>query len=240
MDWFSRFVPSWALSVTMEAPFCIEALEKALRWVGGPQAGLRGSRQLKGRKAALVLVAVEKRGRGEACHDSEYREKATEQPGRCIGRQHAETDHQVNRRDPVRSGGEDSDRTDEARDNRAEGRAATFIKPTETGKGSRTAPARVGSIPAEASGAQSARTVFSGPQTATCAIPEWPSQQPRRRFTLLYDKVCWQDILREVEQELRSREYRCGLVRRVHIPKPGQPGRTRPLGIPTAARRKAG
>ena len=30
-------------------------------WVG--QAGLRGSRQLKGRKAALVLVAVEKRGR---------------------------------------------------------------------------------------------------------------------------------------------------------------------------------
>jgi transposase-like protein len=32
-------------------------------WVGGPQAGLRGSRQLKGRKAALVLVAVEKRGR---------------------------------------------------------------------------------------------------------------------------------------------------------------------------------
>ena len=32
-------------------------------WVGGTPAGLRGSRQLKGRKAALVLVAVEKRGR---------------------------------------------------------------------------------------------------------------------------------------------------------------------------------
>jgi transposase-like protein len=32
-------------------------------WVGGTQAGLRGSRQLKGRKAALILVAVEKRGR---------------------------------------------------------------------------------------------------------------------------------------------------------------------------------
>ncbi len=29
----------------------------------GTRAGLRGSRQLKGRKAALVLVAVEKRGR---------------------------------------------------------------------------------------------------------------------------------------------------------------------------------
>lgn len=32
-------------------------------WIGGPQAGLRGSRQLKGRRAALVLVAVEKRDR---------------------------------------------------------------------------------------------------------------------------------------------------------------------------------
>ena len=32
-------------------------------WVGGTQAGLRGSRQLKDRKAALVIVAVEKRGR---------------------------------------------------------------------------------------------------------------------------------------------------------------------------------
>jgi transposase-like protein len=31
-------------------------------WVGGTQAGLRGSRQLKGRKAALVLVAIERRG----------------------------------------------------------------------------------------------------------------------------------------------------------------------------------
>jgi len=31
-------------------------------WVGGPQPGIRGSRQLKGRKAAIVLVAVEKRG----------------------------------------------------------------------------------------------------------------------------------------------------------------------------------
>ena len=32
-------------------------------WIGGEQAGLRGGRQLKNRRAALVLVAVEKRGK---------------------------------------------------------------------------------------------------------------------------------------------------------------------------------
>jgi len=32
-------------------------------WVGGEQPGIRGSRQLKGRTAAIVLVAVEKRGK---------------------------------------------------------------------------------------------------------------------------------------------------------------------------------
>lgn len=33
-------------------------------WVGGPQPGVRGSRQLRGRNAALVLVAIERRGKG--------------------------------------------------------------------------------------------------------------------------------------------------------------------------------
>ena len=37
----------------------------------------------------------------------------------------------------------------------------------------------------------------------------------------------------EVQQELLSCRYRAFLVRRVHIPKPGKPGQTRPLGIPT-------
>jgi putative transposase len=31
MDWFSRFVLSWSLSLTMEVDFCIEALQRALR-----------------------------------------------------------------------------------------------------------------------------------------------------------------------------------------------------------------
>ena len=31
MDWFSRYVLSWSLSITLEAGFCLEALEAALR-----------------------------------------------------------------------------------------------------------------------------------------------------------------------------------------------------------------
>ena len=52
------------LSCYETAWMLLHKLEVDETWVGGEQAGLRGSRQLKGRRAALVLVAVEKRGRG--------------------------------------------------------------------------------------------------------------------------------------------------------------------------------
>lgn len=40
-------------------------------------------------------------------------------------------------------------------------------------------------------------------------------------------------FVRELQQELSVHTYRASAVRRVHIPKPGQAGKTRPLGIPT-------
>jgi len=42
-----------------------------------------------------------------------------------------------------------------------------------------------------------------------------------------------QSFLEEIREELVAGTYRADRVRRVHIPKAGQPGRTRPLGIPT-------
>jgi len=46
MDWLSGFVLSWALSLTMEVDFCLDALERALR-----RAGRRSSTAIKARSS---------------------------------------------------------------------------------------------------------------------------------------------------------------------------------------------
>jgi putative transposase len=37
IDWFSRRVLSWRLSITLETDFCVEALEEAIAWYGKPE-----------------------------------------------------------------------------------------------------------------------------------------------------------------------------------------------------------
>ena len=155
--------------------------------------------------------------------------------------------------------------TEELRDNRREGRAATFIQRTKQGKAAGLPPqGKALSRPRQ--DRRKAPVRLDNARKLQRTLYRVAKQQPERRFTLLYDKVCRQDILREawqrvksnkgaagvdqvdidairdygedrflheVEQELGSRRYRTALVHRVHIPKPGQPGKTRPLGIPT-------
>ncbi len=155
--------------------------------------------------------------------------------------------------------------TEELRENRREGRAATFIKRTKQGKAAGLPP-QGKAQPRTRQATRKAPARLDHARKLQRTLYQVAKQQPERRFTLLYDKVCREDILREawqrvksnkgaagvdqmdidairdygedrflkeVEQELRSRQYRTALVRRVHIPKPGQPGKTRPLGIPT-------
>ena len=155
--------------------------------------------------------------------------------------------------------------TEELRENRREGRAAAFIKRAKQRKAAGLPP-QGKAQPRPNRAKRSAPARLDNARKLQRTLYRVAKQQPERRFTLLYDKVCRQDILREawhrvksnkgaagvdqvdidairdygedrflndVEQELRSRQYRTALVRRVHIPKPGQPGKTRPLGIPT-------
>jgi putative transposase len=78
MDWFSRFVLSWALSLTMEVDFCLEALDRALRW-GRPEIfnSDQGS-QFTCEKFTGVLtecgVAISMDGRGR-CLDNIFIER---------------------------------------------------------------------------------------------------------------------------------------------------------------------
>jgi len=78
MDWYSRFVLSWALSVTMDLPFCMEALEKALHW-GRPEIfnSDQGS-QFTSEKFTAELegrdIAVSMDGRGR-CLDNIFIER---------------------------------------------------------------------------------------------------------------------------------------------------------------------
>ena len=69
MDWFSRYVLSWAVSITMDVGFCLEALEQALE-VARPeifntdQGAQFTSNDFTGRLAAAgILISMDGRGR---------------------------------------------------------------------------------------------------------------------------------------------------------------------------------
>jgi putative transposase len=78
MDWFSRFVLSWSLSLTMEMEFCLEALDRALRR-GRPeifnsdQGSQFTSEKFTGKlEASKIAVSMDGRGR---CFDNIFIER---------------------------------------------------------------------------------------------------------------------------------------------------------------------
>lgn len=78
MDWFSRFVLSWALSLTMEVEFCLEALASALRQ-GHPEifnsdqgAQFTSERFLGELERRQITISMDGRGR---CLDNIFIER---------------------------------------------------------------------------------------------------------------------------------------------------------------------
>jgi putative transposase len=69
MDWFSRYVLSWALSITMDVGCCLEALEHALRIAhpeifNSDQGAQFTSRDFTGRlESAGIQMSMDGRGR---------------------------------------------------------------------------------------------------------------------------------------------------------------------------------
>ena len=78
MDWYSRFVLSWRLSLTMEVDFCIEALQRALRW-GRPEIfnsdqGPQFTSEKFTGELAVRKIAISMDGRGR-CMDNIFVER---------------------------------------------------------------------------------------------------------------------------------------------------------------------
>ena len=78
MDWFSRYVLSWSLSLTMELDFCVEALKRALRR-GRPeifnsdQGSQFSSEKFTGElQARQIAISMDGRGR---CMDNIFIER---------------------------------------------------------------------------------------------------------------------------------------------------------------------
>lgn len=169
------------------------------------------------------------------------------------------------RRNEARQGVGGGHSTEETRDNRVEGRAATSTARSKRGKAAGLPP-RGKAQPRRKRRRRKAPQRLNNARKLQRALYRVAKSQPERRLTLLYDKVCRHDILQEAWQRvksnrgaagvdresieevceygeerfvnelhdaLQSETYRVSAIRRVFIEKPGQPGRERPLGIPT-------
>ena len=100
--------------------------------------------------------------------------------------------------------------TEELRENRGEGRAATFIKRTKQGKAAGLPPqGKAQPRPSQARRKAPAR--LDNARKLQRTLYRVAKQQPERRFTLLYDKVCRQDILQEAWQRVKSNKGAAGV-----------------------------
>ncbi|KAF0119226.1 MAG: putative transposase [Rhodospirillaceae bacterium] len=66
MDWVSRRVLAWRLSNTMEADFCVEALEEALVRFGRPEIPTHSSNQIHRQHPPMPTLAAQPKV--EVCH----------------------------------------------------------------------------------------------------------------------------------------------------------------------------
>lgn len=149
--------------------------------------------------------------------------------------------------------------TNERRDNRREGRVATSIMCAKQGKTTGLPPRGKAQSRSKTERLDKVRKLqrtlyrtaksqpnrrFSLLYDKVCRLDilhEAWARVKANRGTAGIDKMAIETVreygeerfVTEIQEELNTRNYRVFVVRRVNIPKPGQPGQTRPLGIPT-------
>src|SRR5438309_7815589 len=97
-----------------------------------------------------------------------------------------------------------------SREKRVEGRAATFIKRTKQGKAAGLPP-QGKAQPRQKPTERRAPVRLNNARKLQRTLYRVAKQQPGRRFTLLYDKVCRQDILQEAWQRVKSNKGAAGV-----------------------------
>ncbi len=170
-----------------------------------------------------------------------------------------------NHRPDVEQGVGGGHSTNERRENRREGRAATSSPRVKRGKTTGLPPRGSATSRSKSRRRKPSRRMDTVRKLQR-TLYRVAKSQPARKFPMLYEKICHAEVLQEawrrvkanrgaagvdkvdiddvvaygeerflaeIRQALVSKTYRVARIRRVHIPKPGQPGRTRPLGIPT-------
>jgi len=99
--------------------------------------------------------------------------------------------------------------TNEPRENRGEGRAATSILRSTLGKAAGMPP-RGKAPPRPSQAKRKAPARLDNARKLQRTLYRVAKLQPERRFTLLYDKVCRQDILQEAWRRVKSNKGAAG------------------------------
>lgn len=182
-------------------------------------------------------------------------------PGLGTPSREADKGQPRNRRNDARSGVGDGHSTAGGRESRAEGRAVTSITRHTQGKTAGmpprgSAPPRTKATPCRLDAVRKLQRTFyrAAKSQPTRRFPflydklwrpdvlaEAWRRVKRNKGAAGVDGVTLAEVqaygeaqfLADIAAELRHETYRVNQVRRVYIPKPGQPGQQRPLGIPT-------
>jgi len=209
----------------------------------GVQGGSTRRKSIKITGETLPGLEVEREPASREAYKGDPRKRRNE-AGQGVGGGHSTGELRENRREGRTATSIKRGKRGKASGMRPRGKARTRTKPRKPKKAKRLDKARKlqrALYRAAKLGPERRFTLLYDKVYRRDILEEAMKRVKRNRGAAGVDKVTLEKIqeqgeeqfLDEIEQELRKESYRVSSVRRVDIPKPGQPGRKRSLGIPT-------